>query len=59
MYFPKRGTAELATDPMPPNNTDAFIMLKPQHEWPDPNLSKNELIAQISVAIQKIAWKRL
>lgn len=52
--FSKTGTAELATDPMPPNNTDAFIMLKPQHEWPDPNLSKNELIAQISVAIQKL-----
>ena len=52
--FSKTGTAELATDPMPPNNTDAFIMLKPQHEWPDPNLSKNELIAQIGAAIKKL-----
>ena len=52
--FSKTGTAELATDPMPPNNTDAFIMLKPQHEWPDPNLSKNELIAQIDAAVKKL-----
>lgn len=52
--FSKTGTAELATDPMSPNNTDAFIMLKPQHEWPDPNLSKNDLIAQISAAVRKL-----
>ena len=45
--FSKTGTAEVATDPMPPNLTDTFIMLKPQAEWPDPHLPKNELIAQI------------
>ena len=45
--FSKTGTAEVATDPMPPNLTDTFIMLKPQEEWPDPHLPKNELITQI------------
>ncbi|MFM8860784.1 MAG: efflux RND transporter permease subunit, partial [Methylocystis sp.] len=52
--FSKTGTAEMATDPMPPNNTDTFIMLKPQHEWPDPHLSKSDLIAQISAAVRKL-----
>jgi cobalt-zinc-cadmium resistance protein CzcA len=32
---------------MPPNVADNYIMLKPKSEWPDPNLSKNELTAQI------------
>jgi len=49
--FSKTGTAEAATDPMPPNNTDTFIMLKPQEEWPDPKLLKNDLIAQIGAAV--------
>ena len=46
--FSKTGTAEVATDPMPPNLTDTFIFLKPQDEWPDPHLSKEELIQQDS-----------
>jgi len=44
--FAKLGTAEIATDPMPPNVADNFIMLKPKSEWPDPGLSKNALIAE-------------
>jgi len=38
--FAKMGTAEIASDPMPPNVADTFIMLKPKSEWPDPSLSK-------------------
>jgi cobalt-zinc-cadmium resistance protein CzcA len=34
--FAKLGTAEIATDPMPPSVADNFVMLKPQSEWPDP-----------------------
>ena len=34
--FSKLGTAEIATDPMPPSVADTFIMLKPRSEWPDP-----------------------
>ena len=41
----KIGTAEVATDPMPPNVADNFIMLKPRAEWPDPNRSKANLVA--------------
>ena len=45
--FSKTGTAELASDPMPPNATDMFVILKPRKEWPDPSLSKADLIERI------------
>jgi cobalt-zinc-cadmium resistance protein CzcA len=45
--FSKIGTAEVATDPMPPNVADTFVMLKPRSEWPDPSKSKAELLAAI------------
>ncbi len=45
--FSKTGTAEAASDPMPPNVSDTFIMLKPEKQWPNPQLSKNELISRI------------
>ena len=42
--FAKLGTAEVASDPMPPNVADTFIILKPKSEWPDPEKSQKELI---------------
>ncbi len=45
--FSKTGTAEMASDPMPPNVSDTFIILKPREEWTDPHLSKTELIQKI------------
>jgi cobalt-zinc-cadmium resistance protein CzcA len=45
--FSKTGTAELASDPMPPNATDMFVILKPHGEWPDPGLSKADLIKRL------------
>lgn len=52
--FSKLGTAEIASDPMPPNMADNYIMLKPKSEWPDPRLSKNELIARIKLAVEAV-----
>ncbi len=52
--FAKLGTAEIATDPMPPSVADNFIMLKPKAEWPDAKLSKNALIAQMHSAISQV-----
>ncbi len=52
--FAKLGTAEIATDPMPPNVADNFVMLKPKSEWPDPSLNKNELIAQMQKAVNYV-----
>jgi heavy metal efflux system protein len=52
--FAKLGTAEIATDPMPPSVADNFVMLKPKAEWPDPRLTKNELIAQMQSAVNQV-----
>jgi cobalt-zinc-cadmium resistance protein CzcA len=52
--FSKTGTAEMASDPMPPNVSDAFIILRPQAEWPDPSESKSELMARIEAALSTI-----
>lgn len=49
--FSKTGTAEAAADPMPPNVSDTFIVLKPREEWPDPTLPKAELIERIQQAV--------
>lgn len=45
--FSKTGTAEVATDPMPPNISDGFVMLKPQKEWPDGVSTKEDVIARV------------
>lgn len=52
--FAKIGTAEVATDPMPPNVADNFVMLKPQSEWPDPKRSKADLVAAMQEAVEKV-----
>lgn len=52
--FAKIGTAEIASDPMPPSVADNFIMLKPKSEWPDPNLSKTALIARMQKAVNQV-----
>lgn len=49
--YSKTGTAEVASDPMPPNISDAFIILKPRDVWPDPSLPKSELVAQLDEAL--------
>ncbi len=45
--FSRTGTSEIASDPMPPNATDTFVILKPKKEWPDPGLSKEELVDRL------------
>lgn len=52
--FSKTGTAELASDPMPPNATDMFVILKPRKAWPDPALTKEALVARIERQLGKI-----
>jgi len=49
--FSKIGTPEIANDPMPPNVADTFIMLKPRSEWPNVNLSHDELAADIMAKV--------
>jgi cobalt-zinc-cadmium resistance protein CzcA len=52
--FTKIGTAEVATDPMPPNVADTFIMIKPRSEWPDPRKPKAAFIAEMESAVKEI-----
>jgi cobalt-zinc-cadmium resistance protein CzcA len=52
--FSKIGTAEVATDPMPPNVADTFVMLKPRSEWPNPNKSKEALVHEMEAAVKEI-----
>ena len=47
VVFSRTGTAELASDPMPPNATDTFIMLKPRDQWPDPGETKADVVERI------------
>jgi cobalt-zinc-cadmium resistance protein CzcA len=44
--FTKLGTAEIATDPMPPSVADCFIMIKPRKDWPNPDMPKAELVGE-------------
>ncbi|MBP7722311.1 MAG: CusA/CzcA family heavy metal efflux RND transporter [Alphaproteobacteria bacterium] len=52
--FAKTGTAEMAGDPMPPNVSDTFIILKDPSEWPDQSLEKSELIEKIAEAVGRV-----
>ena len=54
LVFSKTGTAELASDPMPPNATDTFVILKPREAWPDPGLRKEALVARLEAQLAKI-----
>lgn len=52
--FSKIGTAEIATDPMPPSVADTFIILKPQSEWRDEFRTKSELIAAMEKMVHQV-----
>ena len=52
--FARTGTAEIAADPMPPNISDSYVMLKPQSEWPDPGKSREALIADLQKAAASV-----
>jgi len=52
--FAKIGTAEIATDPMPPNVADNFVILKPRAQWPDPKRPREDLVRAIEAAVKEI-----
>ena len=51
-YFARVGTAEVASDPMGPNISDGYVMLKDRADWPKPEKSKAQLLDDIQ---QKLA----
>ena len=52
--FARTGTAEIAADPMPPNISDGYIMLKPEQDWPAPRRSREALRLAIEAAVERI-----
>jgi len=52
--FAKIGTADVATDPMPPSVADNFIMLKDRSLWPDPRKSRDQLVDELNAAVSQI-----
>ncbi|WP_185274704.1 efflux RND transporter permease subunit, partial [Elizabethkingia anophelis] len=53
MVVGKTGSAEVPTDPMPPEATDMIVVLKPQSEWKSKK-SYNELADEISEKLETI-----
>jgi heavy metal efflux system protein len=54
----KIGTADVATDPMPPSVADGFVLLKPRSQWPNPRRSKNELLEQWEKELNEIPGQK-
>ncbi|WP_084663264.1 efflux RND transporter permease subunit [Pandoraea faecigallinarum] len=52
--FARTGTAEVASDPMPPNISDGYIMLKPKDAWPDPKKTREQLIDEVTRVARSI-----
>ena len=52
--FARTGTAEVATDPMPQNISDGYVMLKPHDEWPDPKKPISTLAGEIQEALEQL-----
>lgn len=53
--FARTGTAEIASDPMPPNISDGYVMLKPETEWPAPQKTRDELLAAVRAEAARFA----
>ena len=54
LAFGRLGTAEVATDPMSPNQGDEFVILKPEKEWPNPKKPKAQLIEEVDEAVKQV-----
>ena len=52
--FARTGTAEIASDPMPPNISDAYVMLQPESEWPQPRRTRQQLIEAVQAEVARI-----
>lgn len=50
----KLGTADIATDPMPPSVADTYVFLKDRKEWPDPNKPKAQVVAELETIVRRI-----
>lgn len=56
--FSKIGTAEVATDPMPPSVADTFVMLKDRAQWSDPSKPKTQIVTEMEALVTPIPGNR-
>ena len=56
--FAKIGTADVATDPVPPSVADTFIIMKPRSDWPDPRKPKAQLVAEMNAGVEQVPGSR-
>ncbi len=56
--FAKIGTAEVATDAVPPSVADNFIILKPREQWPDPGKPKVQFVNELAALVEPIPASR-
>tara|TARA_R110002110_G_scaffold12718_3_gene60899 strand:- start:63560 stop:66715 length:3156 start_codon:yes stop_codon:yes gene_type:complete len=56
--FAKIGTAEVATDAVPPSVADNFIILKPRKQWPDPDKPKAQVVRELEEKVTPIPGNR-
>jgi cobalt-zinc-cadmium resistance protein CzcA len=54
LVFSRTGTAEMASDPMPPYLSDTYVILKPRREWPEPRDTKEDVRERIAEALVRI-----
>ncbi len=50
----KIGTADIATDPMPPSVADTYVLMKDRKEWPDPRKPKAQVVSELEALVRKI-----
>ncbi|HMU68192.1 MAG TPA: efflux RND transporter permease subunit, partial [Cellvibrionaceae bacterium] len=53
-FFSRVGTAEVASDPMGPNIADGYVMLKDNHQWPQPKRTKAQVVADIEEKLSQV-----
>lgn len=51
--FSKLGTAEMASDPVPPSGADTYIVFKPRSAWPNPKISKDDVVHRIKATLTR------
>ena len=56
--FAKIGTADVATDAVPPSVADNFIILKPREQWPDPDKTKEQVVQELAALVEPIPGNR-
>ncbi|AOY96478.1 cation transporter [Cupriavidus sp. USMAA2-4] len=56
--FARTGTAEIASDPMPPNASDGYVMLRPRAQWPDPSKPRALLLEQMQAELETLPGNR-